>query len=437
MITHIEDLPIRTFIDVVQNIESFSVTEKLDGANMQFGKDQNGIFASREQKKGKKYYSPDQWERASWCNGFRSAHQTINQVSHILHDSLDIGDSIDTEILFGHTPNTIRYSSSENFIVFLKPFSGAPNLSKLKQDLSETIHHSIELLTTKNGHSHVEMEHSQTWKFEEVPTHRNTMYRLVNKKSIQTVLQNIENFLSRDTCLSDFTVEDILNFSFIRKPYPMCKEEWNTLKYSVRILQGRYQDHLMEQKMLIKNILLQFVRTIKPKFSDGDNTGIEGIVLRNDNLIFKIVDKEFFTNNNKKVWKVREHIRDNIVNPTFADLAEVMNHKSLGLSGHRNRYLKKFHEDKHEAIQIITEDVKPDHINNKLIILNSRMKMLKNELNIFKKANEYDDDTHQKTLLNFADNFEYFRKMQMALSENNVREYMMLLTKTMEENNEK
>ena len=79
-ITHIEDLSIDKFIDIIKNIFKFHVSEKIDGANLWFGLDDSDIFyTTREQKSGdkdRKYESKD-YSKVAAYNGFRSAHDAL------------------------------------------------------------------------------------------------------------------------------------------------------------------------------------------------------------------------------------------------------------------------------------------------------------------------------------------------------------------------
>ena len=56
---HIEELPAHAFIRYVREIEHVSISEKLDGANLQVGIDNNGFYTSRGAKGGDKQYTSD------------------------------------------------------------------------------------------------------------------------------------------------------------------------------------------------------------------------------------------------------------------------------------------------------------------------------------------------------------------------------------------
>ena len=57
-IQHIEALPVRDFINAIENVANFTASEKLDGSNLTFGFENNGrYYTSREAKGGKRFYT--------------------------------------------------------------------------------------------------------------------------------------------------------------------------------------------------------------------------------------------------------------------------------------------------------------------------------------------------------------------------------------------
>jgi uncharacterized protein (UPF0218 family) len=146
-IAHIEDLPLDQFIQTVKDLKDKSVTEKLDGANLWFGVDENGLFTSREGKRAnaKRWYSVDDYPMIASFNGFRAAHLALQKAERAVKTVLSNGDMIEIEVLFGRQPNTVTYGHDEkNFIVILRavedtPQEKADKLAKILDGKSVTI----------------------------------------------------------------------------------------------------------------------------------------------------------------------------------------------------------------------------------------------------------------------------------------------------------
>ena len=104
-IVHIEALPVRDFIDAIENVATFTASEKLDGANLTFGFENNGRFyTSREAKGGKRFYTETDFSDRPADTGFKSAHNALQKASAELKEVMDNGEAVETEILFGRQP---------------------------------------------------------------------------------------------------------------------------------------------------------------------------------------------------------------------------------------------------------------------------------------------------------------------------------------------
>ncbi|HEY6436083.1 MAG TPA: hypothetical protein VIY47_05805, partial [Ignavibacteriaceae bacterium] len=78
-ISHIEDLPIDTFINVLENLHEYEITEKVDGAEILFGIDERGFYTSREAKGGNRVYSVEDYSVTFPTTYMRSAHILLEQ----------------------------------------------------------------------------------------------------------------------------------------------------------------------------------------------------------------------------------------------------------------------------------------------------------------------------------------------------------------------
>ncbi|MBN4836381.1 hypothetical protein, partial [Enterobacter hormaechei] len=96
-ITHIEDLPVDRFIDVLRNLSTMTAQEKLDGAPLWVGVDDEGrLYTSREGKRSDadRKYSVDDWSLVSANNQFRAAHAALSQYADQIKQVLQSGDTV-------------------------------------------------------------------------------------------------------------------------------------------------------------------------------------------------------------------------------------------------------------------------------------------------------------------------------------------------------
>src|SRR5690606_21069841 len=100
-ITHIEDLEIKEFLDVVRDLKKYTVTEKVDGSQILFGIDERGFYTSRESKGGARVYSAEDYELKFSSSYMRSAHLLLEHVLPTLRDAgLHPGNQVEAEVLF-------------------------------------------------------------------------------------------------------------------------------------------------------------------------------------------------------------------------------------------------------------------------------------------------------------------------------------------------
>src|SRR5574343_628072 len=107
-ITHIDDLPMDKFVELLGRLKSMSFTEKLDGSNLWLGLDDSGkMYTSREGKRtnAERVYSPDDWNLNSANNQFKAAHSALVKVEDKIKKVMKPGNQVELEVLFGAQPN--------------------------------------------------------------------------------------------------------------------------------------------------------------------------------------------------------------------------------------------------------------------------------------------------------------------------------------------
>lgn len=338
-IKHLEDLPVEKFIENLRNINKFEITEKIDGANLWFGLDEDGKFyTSREAKGGKKFYSENNWGKKFWETGFRSAHKVLEiLVEELKNKELILpGDVIEVEILFGKMPNTVTYKGDVNQIVFLRPIKtndDFKNFSVRFKKMVEYLKGRYVTVTvdsvpyTEDGRTINYRSESHIWKIDITPTVDSS---LINReellKNLEKNLLMIENYLNEPSEISNFKNYEVLAINLNKKPEKIEKEDWKQLKDIIRLKKVEIYNKLQEYKFIIKDFLLKnFLRHLSSKFGPSIEDGgwIEGVVFRDPvtNEQFKLVDKDLFTEINKFNWKIRNLLKRTTETEKIHDLS--------------------------------------------------------------------------------------------------------------------
>lgn len=326
-IKHLEDLPVKEFINNLRNINKFEITEKIDGANLWFGLDEEGRFyTSREAKSGKKYYSENDWGKKFWETGFKSAHKVLEIISEKLKEKGLIlpGDIIETEILFGKLPNTVPYKGDVNQIVLLRPVKSNEDMQTFAKRFSEIVDFlkgknltvSVDSIPyTEDGKTIKYKSENHTWKIDTTPK---VDPSLINReeltRNLEENLLKIEKYLNEPSEISKFKNYEILGINLNKMPAEINKEDWEELKDLIKLKRVEIHNKLREYKIIIKDFLLKnFLRNLSSKFGPSIEEGgwIEGVVFRDPvtNEQFKLVDKDLFTEINKFNWKIRNLLR--------------------------------------------------------------------------------------------------------------------------------
>jgi hypothetical protein len=316
-IDHIEALPIDAFLHAVENLSKFIASEKLDGANMIFGFDEDGKFyTSREAKRGGRFYSADDWENKAAWNGFKSAHAALQKVSPLLRTELRPGEAVECEVLFGRQPNAITYGSS--YIAFLRMIIGdnkqQPDQGKIKRLAKimegEVVSVVTNHITTDDGIKIKSMKVEHTWKFTSTSFIDTQQFKDINLDSELADLRKFLGTLNKAGNMG-LTNGEIMLVKLNSVPKHI-REDLKTARETVL----SYVEH--HYKLPIKEKLLNsIIRKLSPSLRDveihsHEDTGVEGAVFLNPDTLqqFKIVDKDVFTIINQFNYAVRMEIKN-------------------------------------------------------------------------------------------------------------------------------
>ena len=361
-ITHIEDLPLKEFIRTIESLKDKIITEKLDGANLWFGVDENGVYTSREGKSPKKgrFYDVKDYAMVSNYNGFRAAHLALENVAGTIKKYFKEGDSAEIEVLFGRQPNTVTYGSqNKNYIVILRGVNDTPDervqaLAKALNDKTTTVESTI--VFSPDGETIELRDEKLKWQFTQVkPMDAKT----VDTKQAMKLLGELKKYMALpNDLIKGKTNEEVAEMSMTSVP----KAEREPAKKEKEKVNAYIMDKF---KAPIKELLLNnFVRKIKP-FLQSDNLhpsediGVEGVVVRDpvSGSQTKIVDKDVFTAINTFNSSVRSSVAG-LVRTTDQDaaaemrggafgqakirIAELLGAKELAMSSGVKRFIMKF-----------------------------------------------------------------------------------------------
>lgn len=325
-IAHIEDLPLDKFIGILQDLQNYTAVEKLDGAQLWVGIDEEQkMYASREGKRSNsdKFYSPEDWPKISVYNQFRAAHTALvakqTEISRVLRP----GDTVEAEVLFGRQPNSVTYGANgKSYIAFLRGVNETP--SKIADQLSSALANQdvevkVEVVSTADGKTLSAETISVPFQF--VAPQQMDAKKLKQDAHVDKALQKLNSFLSAASPVSGYSNKELAEVSLTSVPIAQRPE---VKKAREEVLQKIQQEY----KLPIKNALLDKVSK-KSKLTADDVTpeedvGIEGIVLRDPYTgeQVKIVDKENFTAINSFNQSTRGEIQSSLstIDPD-ADLA--------------------------------------------------------------------------------------------------------------------
>jgi hypothetical protein len=317
-IQHVEDLPVDEFIGVIKNITNLQAQEKLDGANLWMGIDDQGkFFTSREGKRhgSERRYGQTDWPKVSTNNQFRAAHAALEKVQDQIKQILKPGDMVEVEVLFGAQPNAISYGSGKSLIAFLRGVLNTPDekASQLATKLhNQLIEVQVEVVESSDG-SELQ-SNTQNIKFQFTSPQKIDSAKL-DTQAVQSGLNKLEKFLLSASGVEGLTNSELATLSL------------NSVPKEKRFAAKQARDEVLAKiKTDFKEPIKAAILTVASKELRADlqdtksaEGGIEGIVLRDPETgkQFKVVDKDVFSAINKFNQSVRAEIQGplNTVDP--------------------------------------------------------------------------------------------------------------------------
>jgi len=316
-ITHLEDLDTETFIRSIEKLHHMEAVQKLDGANLRAGLDDQGKFyTSREQKGGKRFYDPASYPKKPSYDGFKTAHVVLQKIQDSIESILSAGEAFSLEVIYGEQPNTVFYGKDGlNYVAFLEMVEGDDPARELDQDkINELVQAAgdktytvkTEMSDTSDGETIVRAPRLTDWKFtssDKVPAEH------LKSLNFSEEIEKLKKWLHTENQTAEKLGRDMTNFEVLKDK---SRDLTDARKSAQEHVLNRY-------KLPIKKKMLKMVGKLKPSIRGeaGDENayhGIEGIIFTDPKTRerFKVVDKEIFTKINQFNYQVRNTIAGKI-----------------------------------------------------------------------------------------------------------------------------
>ena len=311
-IAHIEDLDIETFIRALENIDKLDAVQKLDGANLRAGLNEHGnLYASREQKGGKRFYKQADFPKSSAYDGFRAAFEVLKQNEEIVKDIMAPGEAMNLEVIYGEQPNTVFYGKDNLcYLAILEMVIGDDPSIDPDQDKVEMMYKKFK----DRGIIHIQTMASDSIDGKSLARAPKTTDWKITKSDKVIGLDNVEfkkelkllkKYLSQENKAAFKMGKDLSNFEVMKDRSQGLSEERKYIEERIK----------KDFKIPIKQTLLKLVTKQQPSLrgkigDEGAYHGIEGIIFTDPKTRekFKIVDKEVFTRINQFNYQVRKGV---------------------------------------------------------------------------------------------------------------------------------
>jgi len=416
-IAHIEDLAPESFLEVIQNLEKYIATEKLDGFNFRFGLDSAGnLYTSRESKGPKdRIYDADDYGTSAAQLKFAAAHRAIEDQAKVIKSELKPGEAVEIEVLFGEQPNAITYGiDNKNHISLLRMVPG--DIEEVDQNrlkdisaalLGKTSKIRTPILDTDDGKHLKFIPVDMTWEF--VPAQKIDSAEL-KSIDVSAEIEEMKNYLDSKNELMDIPNREVLGLNLSSVP----KEEREKAKEERERVKNELLDNF---KLPIKQkFLSQLISKIEPKLQKStvdpkEKFGIEGIVLLDPQTQdqVKLVDKDTYGEINSFNFAARKKISGavkkadvdaedelsgGIEGRAMIRIAELFGNPLLAVSMQAKRQIEKLNVDTaEEAAAKIAEQTSANFMDLKtkiLSVLAAAEKDINEELEKFKReAKDY------------------------------------------------
>lgn len=313
-ISHLEDLDVESFIRAIDKLHDLQAVQKLDGANLRMGLDDNGrMYTSREQKGGKRFFSQKDFPDKSSFDGFRAAHELLTKVEPEVKAILSPGEAVNMEVIYGAQPNTVFYGKDNlNYLAFLEMLPGDDpskdpdqrKIAKLNQILKgKTVTVKTMASDTTDGEMISRAPRLTDWQVtvsDRVPEHE------IKSLDFSGELSSLKNYLKKMNKVASSLGREMTNFEVLKDKSQKLADERQLILDKIN---EEYK--LPIKKKLLDAVVYKQKPSLRGAIDDaGAYSGIEGVIFTDPKTRerFKIVDRDVFTKINKFNYQVRNGI---------------------------------------------------------------------------------------------------------------------------------
>lgn len=308
-IPHYEDLSAQAIYDSLDLV--WWPSEKLDGSYLLFGIDDAGLFFS-QRKGGERCYDLEDWPDECWAGSYRLGHTVAGMVVEALlkEGLISPGQSIGSEIIHGSMPNTIPYIMNGDLdgilVITAMNFDVSSEFLTLFNNF--VCHFFQDIRSSPYGGGTFVQTEDHIWKVKINPqTSRELVQARLSPhaKQFRTIL---DHWFVQDSKVEGFTVRDILDLSLSKK-HPKCGERnWNELKKQLSAERKELKQVFQSMTLMFKDTAIRVLIHEQPSCI-GPGSFKEGVVVNSPQGLFKIVDRQAFTEANRfthmiKYWIV-------------------------------------------------------------------------------------------------------------------------------------
>ena len=308
-IPHYEDLSAQEIYDSLEL--NWWASEKLDGSYLLFGLDDAGEFYT-QRKGAQPCYKQSDYPEECWASSYRICHELAQMViDALVHEKLIApGQSIGAEIIDSPLPNTVPYRFSGDFsgllVVTTISWDADPAFFDVLKDFQSTWYPNK--LFSNDGINMSQMVHKQVWQVKvnhQIP--RDLTYARLHRHAIK-FRRVLDHWFPQESKVEGFTILDVLDISLSRKPEQAGDRNWTELRKELSLERAELREVFRDLVMLFKDIAHRVLVSEMPSCI-GAGSFKEGVVVKTPTGIFKIVDRDSFSEANRfthiiKYWIV-------------------------------------------------------------------------------------------------------------------------------------
>lgn len=304
-IPHYEDMSAQRIYDSLDLM--WWPSEKLDGSYLRAGLDDQGAFYT-QRKGGEPCYTVDDWPDECWASTYRIGHTVAGMLIEALvkENLIANGESVGTEIIQGTMPNTVPYfmdgSLDGTLVVTATDFAITSEMQNLLKDFR--CHFPQGVRESIGGQYSQIFDEHQIWQVKLNPQISRELVHARLASQAKQFKHVLDHWFPQESKVEGFTVFEILDLNLSKK-HPNCgTRNWNDLKKDLvkerDELRGIFRDLTLMFKSIAYNVLVD-----EQPSCIGPGSFKEGVVVNSNQGLFKIVDRNLFSEANRFTHTVK------------------------------------------------------------------------------------------------------------------------------------